>query len=165
MIKEKKFREDLYYRLNVIPINLPPLKERKEDVGSLAKEFLKKYNHRLNKKIPGFSQEVMDFFMDYSWPGNIRELENIVEYAVNMAEGTITIEDIPHKYSQLNKEAKESIKSKVENVELEMIKQSLDKHGWDVKGKALAAEELGIGLRTLYRKLKNIEKCKMENTD
>ncbi|MEA4961204.1 sigma-54 interaction domain-containing protein [Lutispora sp.] len=165
LIKEKKFREDLYYRLNVIPINLPPLKERKEDVGSLAKEFLKKYNHRLNKKIPGFSQEVMDFFMDYSWPGNIRELENIVEYAVNMAEGTITIEDIPHKYSQLNKEAKESIKSKVENVELEMIKESLDKHGWDVKGKALAAEELGIGLRTLYRKLKNIEKCKMENTD
>lgn len=155
-IKEKKFREDLFFRLNIIPINLPPLKDRKEDISVLTKEFLKKYNQKLGKKIEGFTDEVIDFFMNYSWPGNIRELENVVEYAVNMAETTITIDDIPHKYSRLNKDINESIKSKVENVELEIIKKSLDKHGWDVKGKELAAEELGIGLRTLYRKLKNL---------
>lgn len=156
LIREKKFREDLYYRLNVIPISLPPLKERKEDIEALAKEFLKKYNQRLGRKAAGFTDEVMSFFRDYSWPGNIRELENIVEYAVNMADSTISIDDIPQKYSKLNKEMGESIRSKVESVELEIIRQTLDKHGWDVKGKELAAEELGIGLRTLYRKLKNL---------
>lgn len=156
LIKEGNFREDLYYRLNVIPLYLPPLKERKEDIETLAKEFLHKYNDKLNKNISGFSNEVMNFFMSYSWPGNIRELENIIEYAVNMSDDIIDIDDIPEKYSAINREANETIKSKIENVELEMIKQALDKYGWDVKGKAMAAEELGMGLRTLYRKLKNL---------
>ncbi|NLM44124.1 MAG: sigma 54-interacting transcriptional regulator, partial [Clostridiales bacterium] len=156
LIKEKKFREDLYYRLNVIPIYLPPLRERKEDIEILAKEFLDKYNKKLNKNVLGFSYEVMNFFMSYSWPGNIRELENIVEYAVNMSDDIIDIDDIPEKYSYMKKNSNETIKSKIENVELEMIKQALDKYGWDVKGKTMAAEELGMGLRTLYRKLKNL---------
>ena len=98
----------------------------------------------------------MNFFMSYFWPGNIRELENIVEYAVNMSDDIIDIDDIPEKYSYMKKNSNETIKSKIENVELEMIKQALDKYGWDVKGKTMAAEELGMGLRTLYRKLKNL---------
>ena len=162
LIEENKFREDLYYRLNVIPIYLPPLVERKDDINLLAHEFLKKYNLRLNKNIQGFSKDVMEFFTNYTWPGNIRELENIVEYAINMTDGIITLEDIPQKYLRVKKDNGESIKSKVENVEYEIIKTTLDKYGWDVKGKAAAAEELGIGLRTLYRKLKNYEES-MEN--
>lgn len=157
LIKENKFREDLYYRLNVIPIHLPPLFERKEDINILAHEFLKKYNFKLNRNIHGFSNEVMEFFYNYSWPGNVRELENIVEYAANMTEGIITLDDIPQKYLKIKRDNSPSIKSKVENIEYEIIKAALDKHGWDVKGKSAAAEELGIGLRTLYRKLKNYE--------
>ena len=157
LIEENKFREDLYYRLNVIPIYLPPLVERKDDINLLAHEFLKKYNLNLNKNIQGFSKDVMELFDSYAWPGNVRELENIVEYAINMTDGIITLEDIPQKYLRIKKDNSESIKSKVENVEYEIIKTALDKYGWDVKGKAAAAEELGIGLRTLYRKLKNYE--------
>lgn len=157
LIRENKFREDLYYRINVIPIYLPPLCERKGDIKILAYEFLNKYNLRLNKNIEGFTPDVMDFFLSYSWPGNIRELENVVEYAVNMTDETITFKDIPQKYMEINNENDETIKSKVENMEYEIIKAALDKYGWDVKGKTAAAEELGMGLRTLYRKLKNYE--------
>lgn len=162
LIKEKKFREDLYYRLNVIPINLPPLRDRNEDILLLTNVFLKKYNLRLNKNISGFSKNVMDIFISYSWPGNIRELENVIEYAVNMADDLITNNDIPYKYSSLGKEDNDTFKTKVTNMEFDIIKSALDKYGWDVKGKTAAAKELGIGLRTLYRKLKSFEEAATE---
>jgi sigma-54 dependent transcriptional regulator, acetoin dehydrogenase operon transcriptional activator AcoR len=82
------FRHDLYYRLNVIPLLIPPLRERKDDLSMLMEHFLAKYNMRLNKNIKGFSTQVTDLFMKHNWPGNIRELENIIEYAVNMEPGT-----------------------------------------------------------------------------
>lgn len=80
-ISEKRFREDLYYRINVFPIYLPPLRERKEDIEVLANYFLQKYSYETNKKIKGFSQDAMEIMKNYSWPGNIRELENVVERA------------------------------------------------------------------------------------
>lgn len=162
LIKENKFREDLYYRLNVIPMNLPPLRDRNEDILLLANEFLKKYNIKLNKRISGFSQNVMDIFSNYSWPGNIRELENVIEYAVNMADEFITNDDIPSKYSSLANEDSDTFKAKVTSMEFDIIKSALDKYGWDVKGKTAAAEELGIGLRTLYRKLRSFEEAATE---
>jgi len=94
---EGRFREDLYYRLNVIPITVPPLRERKDDIALLAKHFLEIYSAANSKPIRGFSEEVMQVFLDYNWPGNVRELQNVVEHAVILAKGeVITQIDLPH---------------------------------------------------------------------
>jgi two-component system response regulator AtoC len=85
-IKKGEFREDLYYRLNVFPIYIPPLRERKEDIPLLVEHFIKKYNPRLGREVVGVSQEAMDILMEYEWPGNIRELENIVQRAMIISE-------------------------------------------------------------------------------
>jgi DNA-binding NtrC family response regulator len=96
-VVEGKFRQDLYFRLNVVPICIPPLRERKEDVPLLAKHFLNRFNLAFNKKIPGFSEKASDALIRYHWPGNIRELENLVERIVVLSSGNETIElkDIP----------------------------------------------------------------------
>ncbi|MBI5166542.1 MAG: sigma-54-dependent Fis family transcriptional regulator, partial [candidate division NC10 bacterium] len=88
-VKEKRFRGDLYYRLNVITINLPPLRERQEDIPLLAQHFLLTYSRKNNKAIDGFSQEAMDLLLEYPWPGNVRELENIIERAVVLTKGGV----------------------------------------------------------------------------
>lgn len=157
LIEQNKLREDLYYRLNVIPIHLPALRERKGDVNILCYEFLKKYNTRLRKNVCDFSPDVLELFSGYPWPGNVRELENAIEYALNMTDESITLKDIPPKYLKTSGDDSPSIKHKMESIECEMIKSALDKYGWDVKGKTAAAKHLGMGLRTLYRKLKNYE--------
>ncbi|GMT41808.1 MAG: sigma-54-dependent Fis family transcriptional regulator [bacterium] len=93
---EKKFREDLYYRLNVIPIQIPPLRERKEDITKLIKHFIKKFNSTKNRRVSGMESEAMMALMDYNWPGNVRELENICERLVVIkGEGMITAADLP----------------------------------------------------------------------
>ena len=92
-----KFRQDLYFRLNVVPISVPPLRERKEDVPLLAKYFLNKFNMAFNKKIPGFSEKALDTLLRYPWPGNIRELENLIERIVVLSHGDepIDLKDVP----------------------------------------------------------------------
>ncbi|KYH28852.1 sigma 54-interacting transcriptional regulator [Clostridium colicanis] len=96
MMKSGEFREDLYYRLNVISIHLPPLRERKEDINLLLEHFIEKISNKLNKKISGISPDVMPYLQNYDWPGNIRELENVVERAINMCDGDfITLKDFP----------------------------------------------------------------------
>ncbi len=98
LVRERKFREDLYYRINVIPIYLPPLRERGLDIPILANHFLKKYNQLRKKHVRRFSQEAIDALMNYSWPGNVRELENLVEMLVVMKEeGEIGVLDLPEK--------------------------------------------------------------------
>jgi len=122
-------------------------------------DFLKKYNFKLSKRISGFTDESILLLKQYDWPGNVRELENAIEYAVNMEE-TAFIQKInlPDKISSLKPEANGySIKKTIKHKEFETIKASLDKHGWTVEGKKEAAKELGIGLRTLYRKIKAYE--------
>jgi DNA-binding NtrC family response regulator len=95
-IKEGNFREDLYYRLNVVPIKMPPLRERKEDIAPLAQYFLERFNVKLDKNIKGIDQPVLDCFKKYNWPGNIRELENLIERIMLLAKGDrISLEDIP----------------------------------------------------------------------
>ncbi len=165
MINEKKFREDLYYRLNVIPLGLPPLRERKEDILSLIKFFIEKYNKILHKNIKGLTIEAENILLSYNWPGNVRELENVIEYAINMELNSyINKDNLPTRMFSADLRGKE-IKEKdlndaIENLEEEMIIAVLNKYGWDTKGKYKAATELGIGKTTLYNKINkyNIKK-------
>jgi len=110
MMKEGTFREDLYYRIHVIPIHIPPLKERKEDIPLLAEHFLQKFNQQLSRAIKGFSPPAMQRLMLHNWPGNVRELENTIEYAVAMSRHDIITEDLvlPEKSSESLQTLKES---------------------------------------------------------
>ena len=150
-IAENRFRADLFYRLNVINIEMLPLRERMEDLPELLGAFLNKFNRQLNAHVASFSQEVLDLFSQYSWPGNIRQLENIVEYCVNMAEGAVVQpEDLP---AYFIRELSEQQAPTLKGVESAAIREMLNHYGWDVKGKTRTAEALGISLRTLYRKM------------
>lgn len=153
MIEKKEFRSDLFYRLNVIPIKLIPLRDRRDDIKILANDFLQYYNKKLKRQILGFDNTVSDIFNKSGWPGNIRQLENVIEYCVNMANNdVITSDDLPldflHSYNNNIVE-----NSKLKDSEYKIIIETVDKYGWDTKGKTIAAKELGMGLRTLYRKL------------
>lgn len=155
MLEKGSFREDLYYRLNVIPINIPPLRERKKDIEILTYHFLEKYCIKLQKNFTKISNDVIEKFYEYNWPGNIRELENIIEYAVNMEESDyITLDSLPKKLLD-HKNMK--VKDKINYIELNMIQSLLNKNGWDMNGKEKTADELGISLRTLYRRIKELE--------
>ncbi len=167
LVTEKKFRSDLYYRLNVIPMLLPPLCERKKDIPELAITFLKESNNKAGRDISLISEPVMHLFDLYDWPGNIRELQNIIEYSVNMeASDIISVQSLPDWFKKKIPQAKQKgarffpgfqagkdIKSKVMMTERDTILSCLDRNGHDVKGKKKTAQELGISLRTLYRKL------------
>jgi len=154
MIEENKFREDLFYRLNVIQIHLPPLIKRIGDIELLSNHFINVYNKRLNKKISSLSDEALETLKSYSWPGNIRELENCIEYALNMEETKIIqVSSLPTRITHYVN-SNSNIKDRVSETEYQLIINALDKNGWDVKGKEKAAKELGLSLRTLYRKLK-----------
>lgn len=156
LLEHKKFRPDLYFRLNVIRIELPGLKSRKEDIEILSRHFLKDYNSKLNKHIKGFSSDVIAKLETHDWPGNIRELQNVVEYSVNMEDrAMITMDSLPAGFMKKRLNKRPDIKSKVMDVEINAILSAMDKYGWDVKGKKEAAKELGIGIRTLYRRLSN----------
>ncbi|WP_353094962.1 sigma 54-interacting transcriptional regulator [Tissierella praeacuta] len=157
MISENKFRDDLFYRLNVIPIYLPPLNERLSDIDLLSIHFINKYNRRLMKSIKSISKETLDLMKSYSWPGNIRELENTIEYAINMEDTeTIQLESLPKRIIKANNRRKD-FKELIAQKEEDLIIDTLNKYGWDLQGKERASEELGISLRTLYRKIKDLE--------
>ena len=154
MVKEKEFREDLFYRLNVIPIKIPPLKERGEkDIEILTKFFVEKYSETLNKDIKEIAEETLINLKEYSWPGNVRELENAIEFAVNIDnDGIITIDDLPKRLKNLT-----NSKSRITPVD-DLIKQEVNKalklYGTSVEGKNRAASSLGISIATLYRWIK-----------
>ena len=149
-IKAGRFREDLYYRLNVINITIPPLRERKEDIPELADYFLKKYSRKLSKDIRGFNSEAAGMLHNYQWPGNVRELENVIERAVIVCDSNkIRLEDlsIPAAYAATEKGAVQSL----EDMEKEYILRVLkDANGNQSK----ASHVLGIDRKTLYLKLK-----------
>ncbi len=157
MVAANAFRADLYYRLNVIPLTIPPLRERLEDLEELVTACLKKATRSTGKAIAQISREALDCLRQYAWPGNIRELENAIEYAVNMESGSmITKDSLPaHVLACREKDEQENrVASKLADLHAEAIRQALQKHGTDLKGKQAAADELGIGIRTLYRKIK-----------
>jgi len=146
-----KFREDLYYRLNVIPMTIPPLRERKDDVSLLAKHFLEIYSNANKKHIKGFSEEVMQILLDYDWPGNVRELQNVVEHAVILAkEGIIRGVDLPHNLQDTYPQFQagiSSLKDTEKNLILKVLKETEG-------NKYQAAKKLGITRSTLYGKLR-----------
>lgn len=151
-VKNGKFREDLYYRLNVIPIDLPTLRERKNDVSLLAKFFLKKFAVEQKKIITGINPEAMRLLLDYDWPGNIRELENSIEHAVTLSKSDkIFMSDLPNQLIQtMNSQPTKKAKVLTANEE-NLIRQALYDCNWN---KTAAATSLGISRSTLYEKLK-----------
>jgi PAS domain S-box-containing protein len=155
LVSEGFFREDLYYRLNVVKMELPPLKERREDIPLLVEHFLRRFNLKMNKRISSVSPEVMDLFMRYNFPGNIRELENALEHAfVICPTSQIKPDDLPREL--IEKAAHTPIlstasKDPLKEAEFETILRVLEKQGGNRKK---AAEELGISLVTLWRKLR-----------
>ncbi|RHW66443.1 AAA family ATPase [Clostridium botulinum] len=164
LIKENKFREDLYYRLNVIPLKIPPLRERKEDIELLMEMLIKKYNGLFGKIVHKIDKECKDILIDYPWYGNVRELENAVEFMINMADdsGIVTMDMLPanivenKNFQGHDMNIDDDIRP-LKDVEKDYILRALDIYGHDTKGKRLAAERLGIGIATLYRKLEGIK--------
>jgi two-component system NtrC family response regulator len=158
-IKKGTFREDLYYRLNVVTISLPPLRERKEDIPLLVEHFLKKYNRENKKAVTSLSKEAKDLLLQYDYPGNVRELENFIERAVVLCRGdTLTVQDLPLNLRQSKAEAAlggarggRSLPEALEEIERQWIVRALERSG-GVQTKA--AEELGISERVLRYKMK-----------
>ncbi|NOX38651.1 MAG: sigma-54-dependent Fis family transcriptional regulator [Calditrichaeota bacterium] len=153
-VEKGTFREDLYYRLNVIEIKLPSLSERKEDIPLLVHHFIEKYNRELNRHIRGVDNETMKILMNYEWKGEIRELENVIERALILAEGDIiTPQDLPANLvrdAQYLEDTPTTLKQAMAQFEKEHIRKILRETGGD---KEKAAQLLGIGLSSLYRKI------------
>ncbi len=161
-IKEGRFREDLYYRLNVIGVQLPPLRDRPEDIPLIADHFVRHYAHKNNKEVSGFSEAARKALQQYGWPGNVRELENVVERAVVLTRTAIVeLGDLPQPIQQGADKRRAHIHrngpqviipfgTKLEEMERFMIRETLKETGGD---KSLAAQLLGIAARTIYRKL------------
>ncbi|HET9846719.1 MAG TPA: sigma-54 dependent transcriptional regulator [Nitrospira sp.] len=159
-VKAKRFREDLYYRLNVIEVKLPPLRDRREDIPLLVDGFLKKCGEARGKEVKGVTESALAMLMDYMWPGNVRELENVVERAVTLSRREkIMPDDLPPIVQgalgdrRVLEEAAEKTLP-LHEIEKEYIKKILEKTGGN---KYQAAQVLGIDRKTLYRKLAEIE--------
>ncbi len=147
------FREDLYYRLNVISLEIPPLRERKEDIPGLVKNFIEKFNDRFNKSVLGLTPEAMDLIFAYNWPGNVRQLENIIERSVVLCKHEfVKPEDLPRELVLRDaSDIRVRDKSNLESVEKDHVRAVLEKYGWN---KYRAAQVMGISRSTLYSKMK-----------
>ena len=156
-VKNNRFREDLYYRLNVLPIHIPPLRERKADIPPLVEYFIDVYNRKLGLQIKGVSQGAMERFLQYPWPGNVRELENIIERAMILAEGDIIVFEglLMHVHEDVESGPSSSglsIKKGAREMEIRLIKEALKQ----TKGNRLrAARMLEISHKALLYKLKD----------
>ena len=148
-ISEGKFREDLFYRLSVVPMHIPPLRDRKEDIPPLADFFMHRHSEKNRKNMARIAPEALSALISYDWPGNVRELSNVIERAVILSLGDdITIESLPASLRKM--EAAEGELTVLEQAEKNLIISTLKKYGGN---RGLAAEELGMSRRTLYNKL------------
>ncbi|MFD1708324.1 sigma-54 interaction domain-containing protein [Siminovitchia sediminis] len=157
MMKEGTFREDLYYRINVIPLTLKPLKERREDIGNFIELFIRKFCNELNKRPMRVDPELKNWLIQYNWPGNIRQLENAIEYMVNMAETeVIGFSDIPdyllNQEDPMNNQRGFSLEERIFEYEKNILQRYFLNEEYR-NNKVLIASELQISLATLYRKL------------
>lgn len=156
-VKEGRFREDLFYRLNVVHLEVPPLRERKEDIPLLMAHFLQLYNEKNKRQIEGFTPRAKAAMLAYEWPGNIRELGNCVESSIVLSSNSvITFEDLPANVRNASKEERVVIPigTTVEQAERSLILATIANHGGN---KSKAAETLGIARKTLHRKLQEYE--------
>jgi PAS domain S-box-containing protein len=152
LVKQNQFRDDLFYRLNVVKIELPSLSKRRTDVPLLIEHFIAKFNKKIGKEIKGVSEEVMNILMNYAYPGNIRELENIIEHTFILCKGSHILKGHLPRYL-LEHETAVPEKKSIQKIEEEHIIHTLHTCGGNL---AKAAEELGIHRTTLWRKLKRI---------
>ncbi|MDI6742214.1 MAG: sigma-54 dependent transcriptional regulator [Smithella sp.] len=161
-VQAGNFREDLYYRLNVFPIDIPPLRDRKEDILPLVEFFLEKFNKKMELSI-GMDDEVKKLLLDYDWPGNVRELENLIERMMLLAkDGLITPQEVPPEFKFARdkivampadggeKPFKEYMRNQVENVEKQLLAQCLEESGWNV---TRAAKKMGLSRKGLQLKM------------
>ena len=155
-VAAKTFRADLYYRLNVIPVQLPPLRKRRDDIPLLVQHFLRKYNEDLpTERQKGITRDSMEVLVGYEWPGNVRELENVMERAVILEEtDQITVESLPEKLRQRDSGASTLITERaqvtLDELEKEYLIKVLNDTNWQKKK---ASQILGINASTLYRKI------------
>jgi two-component system response regulator HydG len=155
MVREKRFREDLYYRLNVITVNVPTLRERSEDIGLLASHFLRVYAAKNNRRLEGFTDEALQRLEGYSWPGNVRQLENVIERSVVLArDRLIDARDLPEEVGGVKSPPRDAILALVGTPLAEIEQRLLDETLRITDGnKTQAARLLGIDVRTVARKL------------
>ena len=154
MVAAGTFREDLFYRLNVVPIHIPPLRERGYDVIILSRYFLEHFSRVYNKNLKGFTPECEDLLMRYSYPGNIRELRNLIEYAVIFEKNDLVGTDNLQKKLRSNEERKHrTLAEMTREFEKTVIKNELRRFGQSLDAKRRIADRLGISIATLYRKM------------
>ena len=154
MVKRNEFRSDLYYRLNVFPIPLPPLRARRQDITALVEHFVEIYARRMDKQIEHISPETMSALISYQWPGNIRELQNFIERSVILTSGSVLYPPLASLKSAPEAESLEAIT--LEDAEREHILKALEHTGWVVAGRNGAAARLGIKRSTLYFKMQKL---------
>ncbi|MCH4889029.1 AAA family ATPase [Acidaminobacter sp. JC074] len=156
LVERNQFREDLFHRLNVFSLMIPNLKNRENDLFILTDYFIKLFNKKFGKYILDISDEVRRVFYQYEWKGNIRELQNTIEYAVHMEKDDyITLKSLPYQFHE--KEVESRFKT-LEALEWDHIKATLDYFGWHEEGRLKAAQELGISRSTIYRKISKMNK-------
>jgi two-component system response regulator HydG len=157
-VQSGSFREDLYYRLNVVPVHVPPLRDRRDDITLLVQHFVQIYSEKNGKSLSGCSRRALELLSDYAWPGNVRELENAIERAVVLSRGNVLGED------DLPREVREAVSgghvsgqaltfavgTPLADIEMRVIQETLKRTKGD---KRLAAKLLGIATRTIYRRL------------
>jgi len=154
MVKRNEFRSDLYYRLNVFPVPLPPLRARREDIPALVEHFVEIYSRRMNKQIDQISPETMTELTSYAWPGNIRELQNFIERSIILTSGNVLESPLA---SLRNAGEVESLgPTTMEDAEREHIRKILEQTRWVVSGPNGAAARLGIKRSTLYFRMQKL---------
>jgi len=154
MVAERQFRSDLYYRLNVFPIRIPPLRERTDDIPLLVRFFAQMYSRRMNRNIETIPSDTMDALVRYPWPGNVRELENLIERAVILSPGTVL--RVPLAELRTADSATTSGSATLEQVEREHILQALQESHWKLSGPRGAAAQLGMKRTTLQSRMKKL---------
>ncbi len=162
-MRNEKFREDLYFRLSVLELHIPPLRNRREDIPLLANHFVKKYEERIEKKSKGFSAKALKLLMEYDWPGNIRELENEIERTITLASenAIILAEDLSHKINQAAPNIElptalsaDSLREALDKLERHLIQEAMEKYRWN---KSEVARKLGISRLGLQKKIDRLE--------
>ena len=153
-MREGRFRSDLYYRLGVFPIEIPPLRERREDVSLLASHLVSRLGERLRKPVRSVSRSSMDALVAYDWPGNVRELQNVIERSLILSTGDIlTVEETLGDVAGPPRPRSVSLKQGLESVERSNIVRTLEEAGWKIKGPDNAASRLGMKPSTLRSRM------------